>query len=219
MSRILATAATEFRIALRNRWVAIAIAMMAVFSLALAAAGSAPTGALGVDRLSVTVASLTSLAVYLVPLVALLMSFDAISGEIERGTLPLLLTYPASRAQIVLGKFLAHMAVLALATGTAVAQTGLIGFVGLVAPHLVRGLARSTHGPLLLLSALAGGLLLMAASEFAGGIGSLREGVLWGLAGFATRSLPIASLDAGMYFDRDTSFGGTQPLKWRLRIS
>ena len=53
--------------------------------------------------------------------------------------------------------------VLALATGTAVAQTGLIGFVGLVAPHLVRALARCTHGPLLLLSALAGGLLLMLA--------------------------------------------------------
>ncbi|MDO5625216.1 MAG: iron ABC transporter permease [Pseudomonadota bacterium] len=55
------------------------------------------------------------------------------------------------------------IAVLALGTGTAVAQTGLIGFVGLVAPHLVRGLTRCTHGPLLLLSALAGGLLLMAA--------------------------------------------------------
>jgi iron complex transport system permease protein len=53
--------------------------------------------------------------------------------------------------------------VVALATAAAVAQTGLIGFVGLAAPHLVRGLARSTHGPLLLLSALAGGLLLMAA--------------------------------------------------------
>ncbi|MDR2154295.1 MAG: iron ABC transporter permease [Burkholderiaceae bacterium] len=53
--------------------------------------------------------------------------------------------------------------VLALATGTAVAQTGLIGFVGLVAPHLVRPLSRGMHGPLLLLSALAGGLLLLAA--------------------------------------------------------
>ena len=52
---------------------------------------------------------------------------------------------------------------LALGTGTAVAQTGLIGFVGLVAPHLVRAMAPSTHGPLVLLSALAGGLLLMAA--------------------------------------------------------
>jgi Cu-processing system permease protein len=54
MSRILSTAATEFRIALRNRWVAIALALMAVFSLVLSLAGSAPTGGLGVDRLSVS---------------------------------------------------------------------------------------------------------------------------------------------------------------------
>ena len=115
MSRILATAGTEFRIALRNRWVAIAMVLMALFSLVLAAAGSAPTGGLGVDRLSVIVASLTSLAVYLVPLLALLMSFDAIAGELERGTLPLLLTYPVSRAEILAGKLIAHLAVLALA--------------------------------------------------------------------------------------------------------
>lgn len=115
MRHILAIAAAELRIAARNRWVAIAVAMMAVFSLALAAAGSAPTGALGADRLSVVVASLTSLAVYLVPLVALLMSFDAIAGEVERGTLPLLLTYPVGRGQVILGKLLAHLAILALA--------------------------------------------------------------------------------------------------------
>jgi len=115
MTRILAAAATEARIALRNRWVAIAVAMMAVFSMVLSATGSAPTGALGADRLSVTVASLTSLAVYLVPLVALLMAFDAVAGEVERGTLPLVLTYPVSRSELILGKFLAHLAILALA--------------------------------------------------------------------------------------------------------
>ena len=115
MMRILATAQTEFRIALRNRWVTIAVVLMALFSLVLSAAGSAPTGDLGVDRLSVTVASLTSLAVYLVPLVALLMSFDAVAGEVERGTLPLLLTYPVARVEILLGKLLAHLAVLTLA--------------------------------------------------------------------------------------------------------
>jgi hypothetical protein len=37
------------------------------------------------------------------------------------------------------------VAVLALATGTAVAQTGLIAFVGLAAPHLVRSLVRVGH--------------------------------------------------------------------------
>lgn len=117
MTRILATTALEFRIALRNRWVIIAVVMMALFSMVLSAAGSAPTGALGADALSVTVASLTSLAVYLVPLVALLMSFDAIAGDLERGTLPLVLTYPVSRLQLILGKFLAHLAVLVLAVG------------------------------------------------------------------------------------------------------
>lgn len=116
MTRILATAGAELRIALRNRWVAIVIVMMVLFSVVLTAAGSAPTGVLGADRLSVTVASLTSLAVYLVPLVALLMSFDAIAGEIERGTLPLVLTYPVSRAELILGKALAHIGILALAT-------------------------------------------------------------------------------------------------------
>jgi iron complex transport system permease protein len=52
---------------------------------------------------------------------------------------------------------------LALATGCAVAQAGLVAFVGLVAPHLVRRLLVVTHGPLLGLSALAGAVLLGAA--------------------------------------------------------
>jgi len=115
MNAILATAGAEFRIALRNRWVVIAVALMVVFSLVLAAAGAAPTGDVGVDRLSVIVASLTSLAIYLLPLLALLIGFDAVAGEVERGTLPLLLTYPVSRLEILIGKFAAHLAILTLA--------------------------------------------------------------------------------------------------------
>ena len=61
----------------------------------------------------------------------------------------------------------ALVAVLALATGTAVAQTGLIAFVGLAAPHLVRPLLHSTHAALLMLSACMGGALLMAADLLA----------------------------------------------------
>jgi iron complex transport system permease protein len=59
------------------------------------------------------------------------------------------------------------IAALALATGTAVAQTGLIAFVGLAAPHLVRARVKCTHGWLLLLASLAGGVLLMAADLLA----------------------------------------------------
>jgi len=52
---------------------------------------------------------------------------------------------------------------MALATGTAVAQAGLVAFVGLVSPHIARRLVVVTHGPLLLLSALTGGVLLLGA--------------------------------------------------------
>lgn len=61
----------------------------------------------------------------------------------------------------------ALVAVIALATGTAVAQTGLIAFVGLAAPHLVRSLVKGTHAWLLLLASLMGGVLLMAADILA----------------------------------------------------
>jgi len=130
MTGIAAIAICEFKVALRNRWVAIAVIIMALFAAVLSAAGSAPSGEFGVDKLSLTVASLTSLAVYLVPLVALLMAFDAISGEQERGTLPLLLTYPVSRLEILLGKFVAHLGTLALAiaVGYAIAALAALSF-------------------------------------------------------------------------------------------
>ncbi len=61
----------------------------------------------------------------------------------------------------------ALVGVLALATGTAVAQTGLIAFVGLAAPHLVRSVVKTTHGRLIVLSSLTGAVLLLAADILA----------------------------------------------------
>jgi len=61
----------------------------------------------------------------------------------------------------------ALVCVLALATGTAVAQTGLVAFVGLAAPHLVRSLVKAKHNWLVLLSALMGGVLLLSADLLA----------------------------------------------------
>ena len=61
----------------------------------------------------------------------------------------------------------ALVGVLALATGTAVAQTGLIAFVGLAAPHLVRSLVKTTSSHLMLLASAMGGALLMAADTLA----------------------------------------------------
>ena len=61
----------------------------------------------------------------------------------------------------------ALVGVLALATGAAVAQTGLIAFVGLAAPHLVRSVVKTTHGRLIVLASLMGATLLTAADILA----------------------------------------------------
>ena len=134
LSRIRAVSRAETLVLRRNRWLAVATLVMVVFAVTLSLAGSAPTGALGVDMLTVSVASMTTLAVYLIPLLALLISFDAIAGERDRGTLGLVLSYPASRAELLLGKAAAHIAALAIASvvgfGVAGALAAGLGGIG-----------------------------------------------------------------------------------------
>lgn len=116
MSNILIIAAKEIQEGLRNRWVLATTLLLATLALTLTFLGSAPTGSVGASRLDVVIVSLSSLAIFLVPLIALLISHDAIVGEMERGTMLLLLSYPLGRSQVVLGKFLGHVAILCFAT-------------------------------------------------------------------------------------------------------
>ncbi len=116
MSAVLILAGRELRDGLRNRWVVAAAVLLAALALALALLGSAPTGTIGAAPLAVTVVSLASLTTFLIPLIALLLSYDAVVGEIERGTMLLLLTYPVARWQVVVGKFLGQVGVLGIAT-------------------------------------------------------------------------------------------------------
>lgn len=123
---ILSIARLELLIARRNMWVATSVILMGLFTSVLTLAGNAPTGTLGVDPMIVAVTSITTLSVYLIPLIGLLLSFDAISGEAERGTLALNLTYPMSRAEILIGKFLAHFTVLAFAIAVGLGLTAAL---------------------------------------------------------------------------------------------
>ncbi|MDM4766394.1 iron ABC transporter permease [Pelomonas sp. SE-A7] len=59
------------------------------------------------------------------------------------------------------------VATISLCAGAAVAQAGLIAFVGLVAPHLVRSRLHCSHGWLLVLAACTGADLLLAADIIA----------------------------------------------------
>jgi iron complex transport system permease protein len=82
----------------------------------------------------------------------------------------------AASLGLALGRWRAALvALLALCTALAVAQAGLIAFVGLVAPHLVRRVAPSGHAALLGHSALAGGALLLGADLLARALLAPRE--------------------------------------------
>jgi iron complex transport system permease protein len=119
-------------------------------------------------------------AVFVVMMLAAWMMGHALDGLAlgEATAHSLGLPLPQMRAALV--------AVLALATGTAVAQTGLIAFVGLAAPHLVRSVVKTTHGRLIGLASLMGAVLLTAADILARGLVAPQElpvGVLTAVLG------------------------------------
>ncbi|KAB2658812.1 ABC transporter permease [Brucella tritici] len=129
MNNILIIASKEIQEGLRNRWVLATTLLLAALALSMTFLGSAPTGSsVAASRLDVVIVSLSSLTIFLIPLIALLISHDAIVGEMERGTMLLLLSYPISRIQLVLGKFIGQLAILAFATlfGYGVAAVALI---------------------------------------------------------------------------------------------
>ena len=109
-------AAKEWRDRLRNRWVLAVALVFAFFALAIAYFGAAQQGQVGFHGIDATIASLSSLVIYLVPLIALILGYDAIVGERERGTLELLLSMPVTPLEVLLGKYLGLAAALTSAT-------------------------------------------------------------------------------------------------------
>jgi len=61
IKRVFALARAEMLILRRNWWLVMATGIMVLFALALTFAGSAPTGTLGVDMLTVSVSSMTKI--------------------------------------------------------------------------------------------------------------------------------------------------------------
>src|SRR5574337_152587 len=147
---ILTIAAKEFRDRIRNRWVLAVALVFTAFALVIAYFGAAQQGAVGFRGIEVTIASLVSLVIYLVPLIALILGFDAIVGERERGSLDLLLSLPLTRLELVLGKFVGLAATLACATVAGFGVAGLILGARLPAGALVH------YGGFMLSSTLLG---------------------------------------------------------------
>lgn len=161
MNQVWNIARKELSDGLRNRWLLAISLLFAVLAVGIAWLGAAASGQVGFTSIPATIASLASLATFLVPLIALLLAYDAIVGEDEGGTLMLLLTYPLGRGQMLLGKFVGHGLILALAT--------LIGFgcaalaIALLVDDIELGLLAWAFGRFMLSSTLLGWVFLALA--------------------------------------------------------
>lgn len=131
MNRIRIVAAKEFGDCLRSRWLVLGALLFAILGLAVFFGTAAIGGTLKYQPLVTVVNSLLSLTVFLLPLLAVLLAYDAFVGEREGGTLLLMLTYPMARIEWLLGK--------AIGQGGALLAVLTLGFA--VLPIVQCGLA------------------------------------------------------------------------------
>ena len=151
-SQVRIIAGKEFRDRIRNLWVLSVAVIFSLFALAIAYFGSAQQGSVGFRGVDVTIASLVSLVIYLVPLIALILGYDAIVGERERGSMELLLSMPITRFEILLGKYIGLAGALAVSTlvgfgagmlpmATKLGSSDLFHYAGFVFSAILMGMA------------------------------------------------------------------------------
>ncbi|HVO24300.1 MAG TPA: ABC transporter permease subunit [Candidatus Margulisiibacteriota bacterium] len=153
-------AARELHDAMRSRWFIVAAGCFLALSLGLAMlglAGAQRSGLAGFDR---TTASLLNLALVFVPLVTLSLGGLGIAGELEDGSLALLLAQPITRGEAYAGKYLGLLAAVTASICIGFGATGIIvgvaagsgnarGFLALVALTLLLGAATLSIGTVL----------------------------------------------------------------------
>ena len=113
LRHVFVVAVTEYRLAVRSRWALALTGLFVVFGGVMLTFSGSAVGPAGAERV---VASLTSLAAYLVPLAALALGYDAIVGREEEGWLAVVFSLPVRRSEVVAGTYLGRLAVLAGAT-------------------------------------------------------------------------------------------------------
>jgi len=125
-SAVWAIAHKELTDKLKSKWIVVIGAGFALFTVVISYFGGAPAGAAGFRELDATVASLTSLVTYFIPILALTLGGGMMADEKERGTLDIFLASPISVAEFMAGKFTGLVLALVIST---VAGLGLAGAI------------------------------------------------------------------------------------------
>jgi len=117
LGTVAAVARKEFRDRVRNRWI---VGLTLVFVVLTVAASVLTGGQAGGDALlgglEGTVTTLLSISSILIPLIAIMLGYATVSGEVESGALALVLAYPVTRTEVLLGKLAGLASVLVVAT-------------------------------------------------------------------------------------------------------
>lgn len=161
MATLLIVARKEWLDGIRNRWILAIALMLWGLAVGLAYFGGVASGLVGFTSIESTLASLASLAVVILPLIALMLGHDALIGEAERGTLLLLLTYPITPGQLLIGKFVGQALMLAAATALGFGSAALT--LLLLTPALDTGVVLHLFAALILSAILLGWIFLAMA--------------------------------------------------------
>lgn len=126
---------------LKSKWVVVIGSGFALFTLVITYFGGAPAGVSGFMSIDASIASLTSLVTYFIPILALTLGGGIIADEQEKGTLGIFLASPISVGEFIMGKFagLAIALILSIVAGLGIAGAILIFKTGIdaVGPFLV----------------------------------------------------------------------------------
>ncbi|MBS3748330.1 MAG: ABC transporter permease [Candidatus Thermoplasmatota archaeon] len=120
---VLLIAKKEIMDNIRNKWIIFMTGVFAFLTLIISYFGSFGGGW---QSVGLTIAGMMSLVQYLIPIIALMLSYGAVVGEIERGSMSAFLSLPVKRFEIILGKFLGLSSVLAVSI---IAGFGIAGII------------------------------------------------------------------------------------------
>jgi Cu-processing system permease protein len=123
-SAILTIAKRELIISIRNKWTAVFAVVFGVLVTAISYFGTMSSGVASFQGFGRTSASLLSLVLYLVPLIALMMGTQSLLSA--EGDSEMLFSQPVSRADVIIGKLVGLFAAIATATIAGFSAGGIV---------------------------------------------------------------------------------------------
>ena len=91
----------EFMDNLRNKWVIVLTLIFILLTLAM----SFVQGGGGLSSMEITVVGILAIASMLIPIIAIMLGYNTITGEAESGSLLVVLSNPIDRFEVLIGKF------------------------------------------------------------------------------------------------------------------